>query len=153
KLEIGTVQEKDDPRKVVLPAVVEADPAQIIKVLPPLTGRITKLEVQLGQRVKNGQALAILDSPDLGQAYADFDKAKVLLELARKFGDRLRGLMRVGGAALKDLQQAETDFITAEVEFQRAEARLKQIGAEAEPEDKRTIKVSAPRDGSVIDLA
>jgi cobalt-zinc-cadmium efflux system membrane fusion protein len=154
KVTVEAVQEKDDPRKVVLPAVVEADPAQIIKVLPPLTGRITKLEVQLGQRVKNGQALAILDSPDLAAAYADYDKAKVLFELARKFRERLRGLNRIGGAALKDLQQAETDYITAEVEFQRADAHLKQIGVEAEPASKvRTVTVSAPRDGSVIDLA
>ena len=42
---------KEVSRKLVLPAVVEADPARTVKVMPPVTGRITDLKVQLGGRV------------------------------------------------------------------------------------------------------
>jgi cobalt-zinc-cadmium efflux system membrane fusion protein len=141
-------------RNLVLPAVVEADPARLIKVLPPLSGRVTQLKVQLGEQVEAGQPLVVIDSPDLGSAYADYDRAKVLLSLALKNRDRQRGLVKIGGAADKDVQQSETDYVTAEAEWRRAEARLKQIGVDAETANKaRTVTVVAPVAGSVIDLA
>src|SRR5258705_3651205 len=99
KLTVEAVSEQQVQRTLVLPAVVEADPSRLVKVLPPLAGRITQLQVQLGERVKEGQALAVLDSPDLGTAYADHERATVLLELARKNRDRARELSKIGGAA------------------------------------------------------
>ena len=122
----------------MLPAVVEADPAHLIKVAPPLSGRVTQLKVQLGERVKAAQPLVVIDSPDLGSAYSDYDRAKVLLALALKSRDRERGLQKIGGAADKDLQQAETDYVTAEVEYARATAHLKQIGV-SDPDQARQI--------------
>jgi len=154
KLTIEAVAEKTIERTLVLPAVVEADPARLVKVLPPLSGRITQLQVQLGQPVELGQPLAVLESSDLRTAYADYDRAKVLLELATKNRERLRNLVKTQAISVKELQQAETDFVTAEAEFQRAEARLNQIGAAAETaRASRVLTISSPISGSVIDLA
>jgi cobalt-zinc-cadmium efflux system membrane fusion protein len=153
KLAVEPVAEKDIKRDLVLPAVVEADPGHLIKVAPPLAGRVTQLKVQLGERVNAGQPLVVMDSPDLATAYSDYDRAKVLLALALKSRDRQRGLAKIGGAADKDLQQAETDYVTADVEFQRATAHLKQIGVDADnTSPSRTVTVVAPMAGSVIDL-
>ena len=153
KLTVEAVAEQQVQRTLVLPAVVEADPSRLVKVLPPLAGRITQLKVQLGERVKEGQALAVLDSPDLGTAYADHERATVLLELARKNRDRARGLAKIGGTAVRELQQAETDYVTADVEHHRADARLKQIGVNPETSDPmRTLTITAPIAGSVIEL-
>jgi cobalt-zinc-cadmium efflux system membrane fusion protein len=154
KLTIQAVGEKEIRQRLVLPAVVEADPARLVKILPPLTGRITSLKVQLGGRVEAGQELAVVDSPDLAAAYADYERAKVLLALALKNRDRQRELAKFGGAALRDQQQAETDYITAEVEHRRAEERLRQIGVDADTTNKsRTVTIKSPIAGSVIDLA
>jgi membrane fusion protein, heavy metal efflux system len=153
KLTVEAVAEQQVQRTLVLPAVVEADPSRLVKVLPPLAGRITQLKVQLGERVKEGQPLAVLDSPDLGTAYADHERATVLLELARKNRDRARNLAKIGGTAVKELQQAETDYVTADVEHHRADARLKQIGVNPETSDPmRTLTITAPIAGSVIEL-
>jgi cobalt-zinc-cadmium efflux system membrane fusion protein len=109
--------------------------------------------VQLGERVEARQRLLVLDSPDLAAAQADHERAKVLLELARKNRDRLRDLAKIGGAAVKEQQQAETDYVTAEVEHQRADARLRQIGVDPETTDNlRTVTLTAPASGSIIDL-
>jgi cobalt-zinc-cadmium efflux system membrane fusion protein len=154
KLTIETVMEKDIQQKLVLPGVVEADPGHLVKVLPPLAGRIIEVKVQLGERVELGQALSVLDSPDLAAAYADYDRAKVIFSLSATTRDRQRGLAKIGGGAIKDQQQAETDYVTAKVEQQRALARLKQIGVEAETTNKsRMVTITAPISGSVIDLA
>ena len=153
ELTIAAVTAKDSKRDLVLPAVVETDPARLIKVAPPLAGRVAQLKVGLGERVEAGQPLVVIDSPDLGTAYSDYDRAKVLLSLASKTRDRLRELQKIGGAAMKDLQQAETDYVTAEVELQRATAHLKQIGVEPGAGDKtRTVTVVAPMAGSITDL-
>jgi membrane fusion protein, heavy metal efflux system len=153
-LAVEPVAEQDVQRSLVLPAVVEADPARLVKVLPPLSGRVTQLKVQLGEQVEAGQPLVVIDSPDLAAAYADYDRAKVLLSLALRSRDRLRALAKIGGAADKDVQQGETDYATAESEARRAEARLKQIGVDAETTNKtRTVTITAPMAGSVIDLA
>jgi cobalt-zinc-cadmium efflux system membrane fusion protein len=153
ELTIAAVTAKDSKRDLVLPAVVETDPARLIKVAPPLAGRVAQLKVGLGERVEAGQPLVVIDSPDLGTAYSDYDRAKVLLSLAGKTRDRLRELQKIGGAAMKDLQQAETDYVTAEVELQRATALLKQIGVEPDAGDKtRTVTVVAPMAGSITDL-
>jgi cobalt-zinc-cadmium efflux system membrane fusion protein len=104
--------------------------------------------------VKANQPLVVIDAPDLATAYADYDRAKELLSLALKNRDRERILGKEGWAALKDLQQIEADYATAQVELQRADARLKKIGVEAETTNKsHTVTVVAPMDGSVIDLA
>ena len=118
-----------------------------------LAGRVTQLKVTLGERVKTGQPLFVIDSPDLGTAYSDYDRAKALLALAAKNRDRLRGLLKFGGTAEKDVQQVEADYVTAEAESLRAIARLKQIGVDPDaPSKSRTVTVVAPMDGSVTDL-
>jgi cobalt-zinc-cadmium efflux system membrane fusion protein len=153
RLAIAPVAERDIRRDHVLPAVVEADPARLIKVLPPVAGRVIGLKVQLGERVTAGQPLVVIESPDLGQAYADYDRAKAGMVLARRNLDRQRGLAKIGGAPEKDLQQAENDFATAEAELRRSEARLKQIGVDADTTAKtRNVTVAAPMAGSIIEL-
>lgn len=153
KLTVEAVAEQEIRRTLVLPAVIEADPSRLVKILPPLAGRITQLKVQLGERVAVGQPLAILDSPDLGTAYADHERAKALLELARTNRDRLRDLAKIGGAAAREKLQAEADYLTADVEHHRADARLRQIGVNPEATDpSRTVTITAPIAGSVIDL-
>jgi cobalt-zinc-cadmium efflux system membrane fusion protein len=153
RLAVAPVVVREVPRDLALPAVVEADPAHLIKVAPPLAGRVTQLMVTLGERVKAGQPLFVVDSPDLGTAYSDYDRAKALLALAAKNRDRQRGLLKFGGAAEKDVQQAEADYVTAEAESLRATARLKQIGVDLDaPSKSRTVTVVAPMDGSVTDL-
>jgi cobalt-zinc-cadmium efflux system membrane fusion protein len=153
-LRVEAVKEREIQRTLVLPAIVEAEPERLIKVLPPLTGRVMKLMVQLGQRVDVDQPLLVFDSPDLAGAYADYDRAKVLMAFARKNRDRQRGLAKIGGTAEKDLQQAETDCVTAEAEYLRTESRLRQIGVDPDKEDKsRTVTITAPMAGSIIDLA
>ena len=91
---------KEVARTLVLPAVVEADPSRTVKVMPPVTGRVIDLKVQLGGRVVQGHELAVIDSRDLAQAYSDIEKARSTLTLTKKALDRQMGLEKAGGAAI-----------------------------------------------------
>jgi len=153
KLTVGVVGQREIQRKLVLPAVVEADPARTVKVLPPVTGRVTDLMVQLGERVVPGQELAVIDSGDLAQAYADIEKARSVLTLTKKALDRQLGLEKAGGAAIKDREQAQNDYDQAVAELERAESRLRAMGVPADQKGpSRLLSLKAPVAGSVIDL-
>ncbi len=153
KLTVGPVAQREIQRKLVLPAVVEADPARTVKVLPPVTGRVTDLMVQLGERVVQGQDLAVIDSGDLAQAYSDIEKARSVLTLTKKGLDRQLGLEKAGGTAIKDREQAQSDYDQAVAELERAQSRLRAMGVPADQkEQSRLLTLKAPAAGSVIDL-
>jgi membrane fusion protein, heavy metal efflux system len=144
---------KEVARTLVLPATVEADPSRTVKVMPPVTGRVIELKVQLGGRVVQGQELAVIDSGDLAQAYSDIEKARSTVTLTKKALDRQMSLEKAGGAAIKDREQAQSDYAQAVAEFERSEARLRAMGIPADQkEQSRLLSVKAPVSGSVIDL-
>jgi cobalt-zinc-cadmium efflux system membrane fusion protein len=137
--------------KLVLPGLVEANPARISAVLTPLGGRVVDLKVALGDRVARGQPLAVIDSPDLAQAYDDNDKASDLFELTAKNLERQEGQYKLGTASDRDLDQARSDHAQAAAEYLRTQSRLNVLGAEAMGRS-RLLTVRAPVGGSVTTL-
>jgi cobalt-zinc-cadmium efflux system membrane fusion protein len=154
RLAVQQVAAKNGPHVLSLPAAVEADPSRTVNMLPPVAGKVVKLMVRLGDHVAKGQPLAVIDSGDLAQAYADDDKARCALEDKERILKRMRGLNQAGAGAVKDLEQAESDYEDAKAEFTRAEARLRQIGVSAHPKGtSRLLTLTAPISGSVTTLA
>lgn len=138
----------------VLPAVVEADSAKLVKILPPIAGRIVSLNKRLGDAVAAGEVLFTIDSADFAQAASDARKAAAALELAKQNLTRQRDLAASDIAAKRDLEQAQNDFEQAASESARADARLAQLGARgANHRNGRLLEVTAPISGRVVDLA
>jgi cobalt-zinc-cadmium efflux system membrane fusion protein len=137
-----------------LPAAVEADSARLVKVLPPLAGRIVSLDKRLGDPVQRGEVLFRIDSPDLGQAVSDQQKAKAALALARRALDRQRELGASDIAATREIEQAQNDYEQATSELARADARLAQLGAgDQHSVEGRVLSVRSPIAGRVVDLS
>ena len=150
---VQQVAVKSSPHSLLFPAAVEADPARTVNILPPVAGKVVKLSVRLGDHVAKGQQLAVIESGDLAQAYADDDKARDALQHAEQTLERVRGLNKAGAGAIKDLEQAQSDAAQARAEFNRAEARLRQIGVPSQPKGKtRLLTLTAPMTGSVTAL-
>lgn len=131
QMKLKQVRLSNEPHIVSFPGAIEADPARTVNVLPPLTGRIFSLNVKLGEVVKHNQLLAVINSPDLAQAYADNDKAKSVLKLTTDALRRAQRVNRAGGNALKDVQSAQSAqsaYSQAFAEANRTQARLKILG-------------------------
>jgi len=144
---------KEVSRTLVLPAVVEADPTRTVKVLPPVAGRVIDLKVQLGARVVEGQELAVIDSSDLAQAFADEEKARSTVKLTKQTLDRLIVLEKASAISVKDREQAQSDHAQAQSELERAQSRLRAIGVRVDRKERsRLLSLKAPITGSVIDL-
>lgn len=54
---------------------IKTGPNQLAKVTPPAPGKAIRLLVGVGDTVRQGQALAILDSAELARAQADYKQA------------------------------------------------------------------------------
>lgn len=154
-LAVATVKEQQVGVPFVLPAAVEADPAKLVKVLAPVTGRIVSINKQLGDLVKAGDVLFTIDSADLAQANADAAKAAAALTLARRNLERQRELDVSDIASKHDVEQARNDYEQAASEAARADARLAQLGARANAVPTgtgRLLAVRSPIAGRVVDL-
>jgi cobalt-zinc-cadmium efflux system membrane fusion protein len=135
------------------PAVVEADPARVVAIVPPLTGRLLALQVGLGDTVRAGQPLATIASPDFGQAMADVDKAADALALADQALRRARGVLAVGANAGKDVESAEAAQRDAAVEDRRARDRVATLAGGARVDaHTRALVLLAPANGTVTAL-
>jgi cobalt-zinc-cadmium efflux system membrane fusion protein len=140
--------------KLILPAVVESDPARTAVVLPAGSGRVLELKVALGERVVRGQVLAVIDSPDLAQAYDDNDKAADSFKLTEKTLARQEAQSKIGTVSDLDLDQARSNFAQAQAEYLRTQAHLKTFGVSADSKPAtRQLPVTAPLSGSITTLA
>jgi cobalt-zinc-cadmium efflux system membrane fusion protein len=151
-LQVVAVQAQSIERPINVPAVVEADPARLLKVVPPLSGRIVRLHKQLGDTVRVGEALVSLDSADLAQAFSDASKAQAALALAARNLQRQKELADAGISARKDLEQAESDEAQARAELARTHSRLALLGTSLQASQGREYTLSSPIAGRVIDL-
>ena len=139
-------------RRLDVPAIVEADPARVVNILAPLTGRVVALNIALGDRVHRGQVLATIASGDLAQANSDLQKADDAFVTADKALTRARGVQQAGGAATKDIEAAESAYNQAKSERERAHARMEVLnGAGAHAAGQ--LVLTAPQDGVITTLA
>lgn len=99
-----------------------------VRVFSPVAGRVRRVVADIGQPVAKSADLALLDSPDYGQAQADARKAVSDLALKERTLARVQALFKNGAAAEKDLLSANADREAAVFENQRAAARLALYG-------------------------
>lgn len=152
-LTVAPVEMRTAPHALVFPAAVESDPTRTANVVAPLTGHITELKVGLGDHVTRNQLLAVIESGDMAQAYADVAKATDALTLARKGLERARGVQQAGGNAVKDLEAAQSNTNQAQAEWDRAQARLLSINADGQRGPAHGMRITAPVSGYVTALS
>jgi cobalt-zinc-cadmium efflux system membrane fusion protein len=122
------------------------------RVFSPVAGRVVRLLADVSTRVGRGQPLALLQSPDLGQAQADAARAATDLDAAERTLVRARALYEHGAAPRKDLEAADADRARSAVESARARARLALLGGGTGAVD-QSFRLVSPLRGVVVDRA
>lgn len=95
-------------------------------------GKITKTFADVGDRVKAGQTLYTIDSPDLANAESTLLAAKGVYELTTEALKRAKDLYKVQGIAQKDYEQAVSDQMTAEGNLKAARLAVQVFGKSAQ---------------------
>ncbi len=139
------------PDTLEIPAQVLPDPRRVVRVYPPVGGRLISMEVKPGDHVRSGQVLATLESTDVTTARSDYQKAMVDLDLKGKAKDRAALLYDHKAISLKDYQQAVADFEVSQSEFNAARARMQLLRIDPRSASNE-FSVTAPRAGVVLDI-
>lgn len=129
----------------------------LVQVFTPYAGRIIDTFFNLGDEVKKGAPLFTIDSSDLLQAESTLLATAGVLELQNRNLNRVRQLLKTGGAPQRDVDQATSDQQTAEGNhkaardavriFGKSEAEIDRIIAERHVDS--TLIVRSPVDGQV----
>lgn len=145
-LKLATV-ERDKGGLLRLPGRLVWNEEKTVRVFPQVGGRVQSIAVDVGNPVKVGQTLAVLSSPDYGQALADARKARADAQVAAQALERNRVLREAGVVAEKDWQQAEAAAIAAKAEAERASRRVAGLGGEGDG----TYALRSPLAGTVVE--
>lgn len=123
-----------EPAKTIaidMPARLVWNEERTQRIYPAFAGRVMAIKADIGQKVTPGMPLALLASPDFGQAQSDTAKAEADARLAQQTLQRQRELLEAGIIARKDFEQAEAEAGRAQAEVQRAQARTRLYGSGA----------------------
>lgn len=111
---------------VTAPGEITFDPTRVARLSPKAPGTVWWVGKQVGDKVRRGDVLALLDSAEVGKAKADFLQAIVHLELKRQ---TLANIGQSPGAiAGKQLQEAEAALEEANIRLLQAEQLLANLG-------------------------
>lgn len=132
-----------------VPARIVIDETRSSKIGLPLAGRVTSVYVELGQRVKEGDHLFSVASPDIADLRAGREKAAVELDAARAALERVKAMVASRALPAKEELAAERDTREAEVSAKLAEAKLQSLRVSGTIENEFTV--IAPRSGVVVE--
>ncbi len=155
------------------PARVAFNAERIAHIGSAVTGRVALLPARLGDAVKEGDTLIVINSPELGEAQSDYIQKRTLAEtalpivdLARSAYERAKKLYEESqGVSLTEVQRRQSELqifestlLNARAALTGATNQLQLLGmTEAEIRtltETRTINprytVRAPIDGSII---
>jgi cobalt-zinc-cadmium efflux system membrane fusion protein len=119
-------------------------------VFSPVTGRVITILVGLGQRVAKGDPLAIIESPDIGNAVSDVHKAQADMIAAEHDVKRKKALYEAKAGPLADLEAANDTYRRAKAELERAARKeeLLRVGNANVVTQQYTLP--APVDGEIL---
>jgi membrane fusion protein, heavy metal efflux system len=157
-LKIGPVSSREFAIQKTAVGTIDFNENLLVQVFSPNQGKILKAFYNIGEEVKAGDVLFTIDSPDLLQAESTLLASAGVLELQKKVLARALNLLKAGGSAQKDVDQATSDQQTAEGNFKAAKDAVRIFGkTDAEIEqvvsDRKvdsTLVVPSPISGRVV---
>ncbi len=100
----------------------------LVQAFTPNPGRIVDTPLNVGDEVAKGDRLFTIDSPDLLQAESSLLASAGVLELQTRTLARVRQLLKTGGGAQKDVDQATSDQQTAEGNYKAGRDAVRIFG-------------------------
>ncbi len=148
---------------LMLTGEVRFDEGQVVHLAPRTDGVIRAVHVQIGDRVKAGQALFEMDSIALGEAQGEYLVARSTRALSARTLDRQTALRREGITSEREVLEAANAYELADIRVRAATERLLRLGLD--PADLRAqggkprlgdaqgrLVVRAPIHGRVADM-
>jgi cobalt-zinc-cadmium efflux system membrane fusion protein len=127
-IQILTVQPTTLTRTLRLTGAVAYNSFHTTPVITQVSGPVSRVVVVPGQRVKQGEPMLYVASPDYSQLRTNYLKAKDAYALAQKANARAQDLYQHHAIAEQNLEQAESAEVQAGGDLAAAQAALKVMG-------------------------
>lgn len=119
----------------------------VASVAAPIQGRVVAIHAKLGEQVKAGDPLVVLQSPDAAAARSALAAALVARAAAQAALDRQSGMLEKGVGIASDKAVAEAELAKARAEVESAERAASYLGSGGGA----TVTVRAPIAGTVLE--
>ena len=155
-VQVVTVEPVKLARVLRLTGAVAYNAFNTTPVITQVGGPVSRILVVPGERVKKGQPLLEVSSPDYSLLYAAYLKARDTFRVADKNYARAQDLYAHHAIAERDLLQAESDRIQAQADLNAALLGLKILGI-PNPDDlekapsSAEIPLLAPIGGEIVE--
>lgn len=147
-LTIETVEQGKYFKKLQLPGKVTYNDDKVDKIFALVSGTVTEVKVQLGDKVQKGQTLAIIHSTEMAGYSNDLVNARANIQVTKKALDAQNDLYKSGLASQRDLIGAQTDYRKAQSDLSRITAILNVNGGST---GGAVYIVRAPVSGFIVD--
>ena len=144
-ISVETAGQGDVRSELMVPATVVALPGGEAVISARATGTVSKVNRRLGDAVKAGEVLAVVDSLEAATMAADRQVAQARQAMARRNYERERSLSEQGVTARQDTEAARTALEVADADVQRTAA----IARAAHLVDGRSLALVSPINGRI----
>jgi cobalt-zinc-cadmium efflux system membrane fusion protein len=150
KIEVQPLTPRAVDDTILTSGTITLDDLRTGHVFSPVTGRVITILGGLGQRVKKGDPLAVIESPDIGNAVSDVHKAQADMIAAEHDVKRKKALYEAKAGPLADLEAANDTYRRARAELERASRKeeLLRVGNANVVTQQYTLP--APVDGEIL---
>lgn len=128
QIKVAAVGNVDIRETLRVSGSVQVDEQRVARLGASVTGRINDIDAVLGQRVKQGQVLATLNSTELAQNQLSYIKALQQISLQTKAVERARLLLESDVISAAELQRREAELASAQAELYAARDQLLVLG-------------------------
>ena len=147
---LATVEQRPGVDELRVTGVVAPDVNRSVPVLSLAGGRAVDIRAKLGDEVRKGQVLLVINSPDVSQAFADYQKFQSDEQFASQQLARAQDLYANGAIARQDLEAAQNAEKKAQVDVGTAKQRIAVLGADLS-NPTPLVSVRAPISGSIVE--
>lgn len=139
--------------EISLTGVIRPNADRLTQVAGRVPGRVVRVLASLGDRVKAGQPLAVLDSLAVGEARSARAQALAELDVAQAALERAESLRAENIVPEREYLRARGDFQKARAALAAANEKLRMlgVGVSAQGEGGSVFTVEAPFAGTVIE--
>lgn len=153
-IKTAPLQEQEVREQIAVTATIGANQDRFASIAPRVSGKVAKVLVSQGDRVKRGQTLALIDSVEAGDAQSVYAQASTEYALANTAVQRAEKLFADQIIPQKDYLRARADADKAKAVLRAASERRHALGVGNHPQQQgepSVFPVQAPFEGTVVE--
>jgi len=145
-IKIGSAVLENIISRISLPGVLVLNQNKTAHISSFVAGKVTALSVDLGTKVRHGQSVCTINSPEFAQAQADFLETRARLNLSQKDFERAQKLFEEKALEEKEFLRREAEYEKLVTEYGARGSTLHSYGLTHEHIDALISKCDAIKD-------